>query len=328
MRGEFFLEAINDIDDKYIMEVREKTMKKRFNFKPIIAIAACAALALAAVPVVNHFVNTPGVENPDGNGVSFTVYESGVHDSINIGTHKIELELNGDRAPFSDKSMLGSTGTVTLNGIEWKAPYDETLSKTDYREEMILYEGISNGKNVSFGINAVTGKCESFFIDHRGETDNTVLTRDELYQIAYENFMNGGYTDDPENYTLSAECDQGVAGYWFQFSRFVDGIQTCDYVMICIRKNGEFFWFNGNRIGEMKDVDVSGIDMDKFYATVETKLKTIYANAYVGFDKKGAVLTKLTDGSYIFKYSVATNVKNDSGKTVVDKCYLTIRMEK
>ena len=55
MRGEFFLEALNDIDDKYIMEAREKTMKKRFNFKPIIAIAACAALALAAVPLAKHF---------------------------------------------------------------------------------------------------------------------------------------------------------------------------------------------------------------------------------------------------------------------------------
>jgi hypothetical protein len=55
MKGERFLEALNYIDSKYIEEARCKTMKKRFNFKPIIAVAACAAFALAAVPLAKHF---------------------------------------------------------------------------------------------------------------------------------------------------------------------------------------------------------------------------------------------------------------------------------
>jgi hypothetical protein len=328
--AEKFLEEFGNIDDEFIEEAMNYTMKKKFNFKPIIAIAACAALALAAVPVVNHFVNTPGVETPDsGNDTMFTVYESGIHDGEIIGTHKIEMVLNTDRAPFKDKSKVGSEGTVTLNGMEWKAEYDRTYAKTDYTEVMYSYEGISNGRKVIFGINSVTGKCEDFIFETPLNSDiSTELTRDELYAIAYEDFMNGGYTDDPENYTLSAECDQGAGGYWFRFSRFVDGIETCEYAIICIRKNGEFYWFRGNRIGEMKNVDVSEIDMDKFYSAVETKLKAIYADAYVDFDKKGAVLTKLTNGSYVFDYKVNTTVKNDKGEVILDRCSLTILMDK
>ena len=327
-KGERFLEAFTDIDDKFLKEAMNYTMKKRFNFKPIIAIAACAALALAAVPAVNHFVNTPGVENPDGNGVSFTVYESGIHEGVNIGTHKIELELNISRTPFIDKGKLGSTRTVMLNGFKWTGEYTQSKTETDYTVTVDEYVGVSNGKNIEFVINSVTGKCEYLFVDNRGEVEGKTLTRDELYEIAYKNFMNGGYTDDPENYMFKMEYDQGAGGYSFKFSRFIDGIETCDYVVLCFRKDGKFSWFIGNRVGEMKDVDVSEINMDKLYEAVEAKLNAIYADAYIGFDKKGAVLTKLTDGSYVFDYGVATNVKNDSGKTVVDTCYLTIRMEK
>jgi hypothetical protein len=98
--------------------------------------------------------------------------------------------------------------------------------------------------------------------------------------------------------------------------------------MICIRKNGDFFWFRGNRIGEMKDVDVSEIDMEKFYAAIEKKLKAIYADAYVDFERSGAVLTKLTDGSYVFDYKVDVTVKNDKGEVILDRCSLTILMDK
>ena len=330
MRTDFFLEAMNEIDDKYIEEVRSKTMKKKFNFKPMIAVAACALFALAAVPVANYFANTPG-NTPAVQPTEdmFTIYESGIHDSITIGTHKIELKLNSNRSPFVDKNKLGSKGTVTMHGLEWEADYEETYSKTDYTEAMYGYKGISNGRKVFFGINSVTGKCENFMFETTSDIDKNVeLTRDELYEIAYETFMNGNFTDDPKNYTLSRERDQGTGGYWFKFTRFVDGIETCDYVMICIRKNGEFYWFNGNRIGEMKDVDVSELDMDKFYSAVETKLKKIYGDAYVDFDKEGAVLTKLTDGSYVFDYGVDVNVTNDKGEGVLDRCYLTVAIGK
>ena len=77
----------------------------------------------------------------------------------------------------------------------------------------------------------------------------------------------------------------------------------------------------------MKDVDISEINMDKLYGEVEAKLKSIYADAYVGFNKEGAVLTKLTDGSYVFNCSIYANVKNKSGKIVKDRCILTATID-
>jgi hypothetical protein len=154
--AEKFLEEFGNIDDEFIEEAMNYTMKKKFNFKPIIAIAACAALALAAVPVVNHFVNTPGVENPDnGNDTIFTVYESGLHDSLTVGTHKIEMVLNTERIPFTDKSKLGSDKTIKLNGLEWTGEYYTSKSETDYKESYDKYIGVSNEKNVTFSIEII-----------------------------------------------------------------------------------------------------------------------------------------------------------------------------
>lgn len=328
--AEKILEELGNIDDEFIKEAMNFTMKKKFNFKSIIAIAACAVFALAAVPVANYFANTPG-NTPAVQPTEdmFAVYESGIHDSETIGTHKIELKLNSGRSDIYREEKRGTEKTITLNGLEWTGEYKTSITATDYNVSADRYESISNGKRATFILNSETGKCEYFMFKTTGDINNSIeLSRDQLYAIAYENFMNGGYTDDPKNYTLSAEHNQGTGGYWFKFSRFVDGIQTCEYVMICIRKNGDFYWFNGNRIGEMKDVDVSELDMDKFYSAVETKLKKIYGDAYVGFDKEGAVFTKLADGSYVFDYGVDVNVTNDKGEGVLDRCYLTVAIGK
>ena len=330
-KAERFLEAFTDIDEKFIKEAMNYTMKKRFNFKPIVAIAACAAIALAAIPVVNNFVNTTpavqGVEKIGENG-NFTVYESGVHAGQILGTHKIEIELNNTREEYIDNKKIGTKETIVLLGQTWNAKYNSSKTETDLRNVVHVYEGVSNGKKVAFGIDSVTGKCEHFIFKNSGDIDKTIkLSRDELYNIAYDNFMNGGYTDDPENYQLSDENSNGTAGYWFKFSRFVDGIETSDYVRIGLRNNGDFYWYIGNDIGEMKDIDVSAIDMDKVYDALETKFKTIYADDYVGFEKGGVVLTKLNDGSYIFDCSIDAIVKDGNGKAVKDTCFFAVTID-
>ena len=114
-----------NIDDKFLKEAEDYTMKKRFNFKPIIAVAACAALALAAVPAVNHFVNTPAVGTqggnvPAGENVVFNVYESGAHASETIGNHKLELQYNAGKETFISQNKLVSKETIKLFGREWR----------------------------------------------------------------------------------------------------------------------------------------------------------------------------------------------------------------
>ena len=326
MKGEYFLEALNYVDDKYIEEARYNTMKKKFNFKPIIAVAACAAIAFAAVPVVNNFVNTtPAVQGTEE--VGFTVYESGVHAGETIGTHKIEMRLNRCREAFVDTQKIGTYKTINILGKEWTAIYEGSLSGTDYTVQVDEYTGVSNGRKVSFKINSVTGKCEFFLFNTRLETSDSVLTRDELYEIAYENFLAGGYTDDPENYQLSAEHDIGTM-YAFTFSRFVNGIETSEAAQIILRYNGEFSCYMGNNIGEMKDVDASHIEIEKFYDAIETKIKTIYDDNYIGYDRKGVVYTKLANGEYILEYNPYVDVKNKEGDIVKDRCFFTVIINK
>ena len=328
-KAERFLEAFTDIDEKFIKEAMNYTMKKKFNFKPIVAIAACAAIAFAAVPLVNNFVNTtPAVQGTETNKIgangNFTVYEIGVHAGQILGTHKIELDLNDTRKDYTDNKKVGTKGTVEFQGETWSARYDGSKTATDLRNVVHVYEGVSNGQKVSFSSDAVTGKCEHFRFKDSGDIDKTVtLSRDELYNIAYDNFMSGGYTEDPENYKLATE-GRNSSGRWFKFARFVNGIETSDYIRISFRYNGEFYWYIGNNIGEMKDIDVSAIDMDKVYDALETKFKTIYADDYVGFEKGGVVLTKLNDGSYIFNCDVSANVKDGNGEIIKDTCYFAI----
>ena len=338
MRGEYFLKAINDVNSKYIEEAREKTMKKKFNFKPIIAVAACAVFALAAIPVANHFANnnlvdggtTAGTVAPvPGDEVNFTVYERDFHDgveSLAMGNHKIEITLNSKRESYYDQEKKGTRKIITFNGATCNGKYEKSLAKTDYNEAVDRYIGNSNGKEVIFTINQVTGKCE-YFRFNSSNVDKTVkLTRDELYEIAYANFLSGGYTEDPENYQLSDENSNGSAGYWFQFTRFVNGIETSEYVRIGLRNNGDFYWYMGNRVGEMKNVDLSRINVDKLYSAMEEKFKAIYSDAYVSFERKGIVYTKLTDGTYVFNCATYANVMNNKEKLVSDKCYLTVVM--
>ena len=332
-KAERFLEEFNDIDDKFLKEAEDYTMKKRFNFKPIIAVAACAALALAAVPAVNHFVNTPAVGTqggsvPAGEDVLFNVYEYGVHASETIGTHKIEVQYNPGRTTYISDNMLGTKKTINLMGKEWTAEYESTQSETDFQEKAYEYSGTSNGKKIKFMVNAVTGKCEFFRFDFGENTDDVKLTEKELYEIAYKHLMNDGYVEDPENYAISFVANQGSLGYAFEFSRFINGIQTSERIDILLKNNGEFYCYMGHQVGEMKNVDVSHIDMDKFYDAVDAKFKTIYGNDYVGFEREGGIYTRLRNGSYVFRYDPCVNVKNKNGEIIDDKCFFYITMEK
>ena len=73
----------------------EVDMKKRFTFKPIIAAAACAAIALAAIPVANHFANPPAVQHTGVDNGNFKTFFAGAGDNSILGaTNKIGCVCN------------------------------------------------------------------------------------------------------------------------------------------------------------------------------------------------------------------------------------------
>ena len=63
------------------------------------------------------------------------------------------------------------------------------------------------------------------------------------------------------------------------------------------------------------------------YAAIEAKFKTIYGNDYAGFEKDGAIYTKLRNGTYIFDCKIYADVKDAEGKIVKDSCFFTVTMD-
>ena len=158
--AEKFLEEFGNIDDEFIEEAMNYTMKKKFNFKPIIAIAACAALALAAVPVVNHFVNAPGVENPDNGKIGasgkFTVlYAGGATDGGEEGrgdelvaSLKEEGNFSGVDEKFIDKSKVNTNKTVTIAGKTYTGVYVDSSNSNYYCNDKDNYSLEKDNKKI------------------------------------------------------------------------------------------------------------------------------------------------------------------------------------
>ena len=127
--AEKFLKEFGNIDDEFLKEAMNYTMKKKFNFKPIIAVAACAAFIIAAVPVAKHFAGTlPGhmggttatTEAKLGASGKYTVLYAGGADNSVIGAEQaIETDFDGAFTRFTDKSKIGTTKTIEIAGKTW-----------------------------------------------------------------------------------------------------------------------------------------------------------------------------------------------------------------
>ena len=164
MRTDFFLEAMNEIDDKYIEEVRSKTMKKKFNFKPMIAVAACALFALAAVPVANYFANasigitsstsgtigTTGQQTPLKKEYTALVYD--YTDGIPGG--KKDVDLNHKTI----KKSPAPSDSITIDGVTYKGTYTSSWAVDFYNFDRDEYIYNDDNVEVRYTINANTGK--------------------------------------------------------------------------------------------------------------------------------------------------------------------------
>jgi len=337
-KGERFLEAFNDIDDKYLKEAMNYTMKKRFNFKPIIAIAACAALALAAVPVVNHFVNTPGIENPDNGKIGasgkFTVYEGDTGmGASGIGKldveHNIEFSINTAGNDFSDKLKNNTTQKIQIGEKTLTGKYINSTSSDYYQDDRDNYEAIENGRKVQFSINRETGKCTMYFLS-KAENENieNKYTRDECFNIAIQHLSN--YVDDIENYELKYEYERmGGFGYFFMLYRTANGIMTSDRITVGVRENGEVYAHSLHSIETMKNADVSELDMSKVEKALNSKVTSVYRNTYnLTYNSDSTVLTKLKDGSYVIDYFLLIEASNEAGgKTIKEECQFIVTIE-
>ena len=315
-----FMEAFENIDDNFLVEAGDYTMKKRFNFKPIIAVAACAAIALAAIPVVNNFVNTtPAVQGTTGEQNTPTeskVGEIGEYVAYDMGTHsgendlivenKVEMLINTGGTVYVEKDKVGSQKIIEYGGKKWIGTYEHTKISDYYGDDEYFYYGEDeNGKGCSFAINIKTGVCMYFYTSPDADMSKEVkYTKDECFEIAVKYLSN--YIDDAEAYELKYVYERSWEnGYYFMMYRTIDGIATSDRVSIGVRKTGEVYTHVFHSLGEMKDLDVSAINMELLEKVVSDKVDTIYgANYSYTHGISHLELVKLANGTFVFDCSV------------------------
>jgi hypothetical protein len=327
MKSEFFLKALNHVDDKYIEEARENTMKKRFNFKPIIAIAACAALALAAVPVVNHFVNTPGVENPDENkigakGIITAFYAGASADSTSGIAFEKETDFDGIGTKFTDNAKVGTKHTVTVEGKTYTGTYVNSTRSDYYRDDTDNYSVYVDGRRADFSVNRETGVCTIFFVAE--ENIGTEITRDEAYAKAIAYLKE--YVNDIENYTLMYE--HSTAKYYdFIWYHNINGTRTSKAISVTMTKAGVIYAHALQCVDSFDNIDVSNVKTQKIENAVETKVKNTYSNySDIKYSKSNVTLARLANGKYAFIYDVSVSGTNE-GKAFTNFDKIVVEVE-
>ena len=324
-KGERFLEAFNDIDEKYLKEAMNYTMKKRFNFKPIIAIAACAALALAAVPVATHFAGNPlGTQGttattkaPIGASGRFTVlYAGGSADGEQLLSANLqkETDFDGSIERVINETKIGTKETVTIAGKTYTGVYVDTTRSYYYREDENNYFLETDNKKITFSINIATGVCTRFYIADEALSTEKKFTRNECYEKAIAHIKE--YVDDIEAYDLTEEYEYGGRiGYLFKFFRTVNGVKTSEHIDIRVNYMGIVFSHTLYGIGEMKDIDISKLNIPNISTAVTNRMDTIYRdNTTVTKNIDSIMLSKLADGSYVLEYRVSSEVTDTKTK--------------
>ena len=314
MKSEFFLKALNYVDDKYIEEAEEKTMKKRFNFKPIIAIAACAALALAAVPLAKHFAGNPlGTQGTTATTQAPTPIVIGgnltalfMNGALGDGSTGIppekETDFDGLWERYTDKTKLGTRHTVTVAGETYTGTYMNSTKSDYYGEDTDNYR-VSG--YIEFSINRQTGECTEF--NNYGNLIKTEekLSGEECALKAVEYF--GGFIDDIEDYELTLIHETGAsAGYLISFHRMIDGIQTRDSLYIQINYRGDVIGYSLYGFSDMKNIDLSGIKLTDIENAISAKVNAEYS----GYDNiecsvKKMKFSRIANGKYAFVCEVS-----------------------
>jgi hypothetical protein len=314
--AEKFLEEFGNIDDEFIKEALD--MKKKVNFKPIIAVAACAAIALAAIPIAKLFANvtvgnttvtTPAPVVPEDD---FRVLYAGtsVMDGEYIEVdYPVETEFDGLSENFIDESKRGTKKTIEIDGVKYTGVYQNSTKSDYYRDDTDNYFYKSDDIIITFYINRETGLCRMFLLGGYSTSAEKFLTRDECYAKALKHLNN--YVD-MENYSLMDEEESGKNNYYFSWNRSVNGIKTADSVAVLINKNGTIVAHTlEGGVDSMKDIDVSKIDIKKINESVNKKIQTIYEKyPDIEVDLSKTMLVRCANGKYILKYECLINVTN------------------
>ena len=138
MKTERFLEALNEINDKYIEQVRCYKMKKKITITKIVAAVACVALMVGMIPLVNHFTGIPV------DGTTGDILQTGTTGSLEPLPTIIKLGENGkytayDQGPHEGNNRLDAEHSVEFESEEAKFVYDKTKENHICHSCYIIY---------------------------------------------------------------------------------------------------------------------------------------------------------------------------------------------
>ncbi|MBQ8404488.1 MAG: hypothetical protein IJX55_08720 [Clostridia bacterium] len=332
MKPEKFLEAMNEIDDKYIEEVRNYKMKKRFPIKRTIAAAACAALVIGTFPLINHFTSTPAGTGTTGGIIDagttggtedtlptviklgesgeFTAYDMGGHAGVSNlnANHTVEFSV-GDINHFVDESKANERKIIEINGRTWAGRYNFSVDSPYYGCDMDHYSGVNPltwEKIFHITYNRDTGELIGFTANKVCFTNipETPITQDEAYEKAIE-FLNKTVTD-MENYVFDYSIEsKSVNGYKFEFYKSINGIKTMETITVEITGAGDISEYFLRGCGATENVDLSALNMDALNKVIETKVNTIYKDTFDVTSTSKITLNRLEDGTFYF-YCITT----------------------
>ena len=337
MKSERFLAALGEIDEKYIEEARCCSHKKKFDFKPIAAIAASVVFMIASIFAVNNLAKIPPVQQSSekiGASGEFDVYEGDIGmGSAGAGRlnveHEREFFLNTAGTDFIDKSKVNTSKEIQICGKKLVGTYKNSTDSDYYRDGRDNYEAAENGRKISISLSRETGKCTLFFL-HKSDEEmiENIYTRDECYEIAKDHLSS--YIDDIEDYELKYEYKRmGGFGYFFMLYRTVGGIMTSDRITVGVRENGEVYAHTLHSIDTMKNADISALDMGKAEAALDAKVREVYRNTFdVSYRTESVVLSRLKDGSYILDYFLTVEASNEKGGAgITEECQFIVAVK-
>ena len=282
MRGEFFLEALSDVNDKYIEEARKKTMKKRFGLKPLIAVAACAALVAAILPAAMHFSGgfdstanttvttgqqTPGQQTPGQQTPIKKEYTALIYDYTDGGVGgKKDIDL-------SDKTIIKDStphAIAMVNGKSFIGTYEGTRIGSGYNDERDSYTYDNGSVYGRYMINNKTNEVCYFSIYYTNDKASNydgreIYTEAECLEMA-KNFMKQ-YTPNIDEYTIISHYTKTHKAYGtyytYKFREYIGDIGIGNTASVDINMYGDIIYF-------AYDTDIEDVEAFKASGYIES----------------------------------------------------------
>ena len=253
---------------------------------------------------------------------SYEVYEVYSDENQYLGEHLSEFDLKSD---LSKELKLIKNKTVSVNGVEYKVTYEDTLTGYWYNGKIDFYEGTTDrGNLISLGINRDTGVIDRYDNYEKVHIDTSLYTEkteEECLQIAKDYLST--YVDDIDSYRLDKKSSRQankVPYYSFTFYRYIEEVKTYDLAIIEITYCGDVFSHYFDCLGALKGVNAPDeATLNALNEKVTEKLDEIYSSVKdeytVEYGDRDVTLIKLSDGKYAMEYYVDINVikEDDTG---------------